>query len=70
MAGQGHRRGVLRGTVLALERPERIIGDLSIEPCLIRETFFFTSSPPPILGAFYNNEENILFIVIEQAISQ
>ena len=25
---------------------------------------------PPILGAFYNNEKIILFIVIEQAISQ
>ena len=26
--------------------------------------------PPPILGAFYNNEKNILFVDIEQAISQ
>ena len=37
---------------------------------MIGETFFITSSPPPILGAFYNNEKNILFIEIEQAISQ
>ena len=26
--------------------------------------------PPPILGAFYNNKKNILFIDIEQVISQ
>ena len=26
--------------------------------------------PPPILGAFNNNEKNILFIDIEQSISQ
>jgi len=41
---------------------------LFIEHCIIGETFFFASSP--ILGAFYNNEKNMLFIDIEQAISQ
>ena len=35
----------------------------------IGETFFILPHPP-ILSAFYNNEKNILFIVIEQAISQ
>ena len=39
-----------------------------IEHCIIGETFFFASSP--ILGAFYNNEILLLFIDIEQAISQ
>ena len=32
--------------------------------------FLLCVIPPPILGAFYNNEKNILFIDIEQAISQ
>ena len=41
-----------------------------MEHFLIRETFFFASSPPPILGAFYYNENIMLFIDIEQAISQ
>ena len=45
-------------------------GDSSyIEHCIIGEIFFITSYPQ-ILGAFYNNEKNVLFIVIEQAISQ
>ena len=39
-----------------------------VEHCIIGETVFITLSP--ILGAFYNNEKIILFIVIEQAISQ
>ena len=43
---------------------------LSIEHCIIGETFFFASSPPPILGAFITMKKNILFNDIEQAISQ
>ena len=40
-----------------------------IEHCIIRETLFITSSPPHF-RCFYNNYKNIMFIDIEQAISQ
>ena len=35
-----------------------------------RINFLHYIIPPPILGAFYNKEKIVLFIVIEQAISQ
>ena len=41
---------------------------VSIEHCIIGETF--SLHHPPILGAFCKNEKNMLFIDIEQAISQ
>ena len=53
---------------LKLTLLQRIRDLLIIEHCLIGETFFFASSPR--FRCFLYNEKNMLFIDIEQSISQ
>ena len=56
-------------TLINIEIHGAKTGSFSPHYQLVGETFFISSSPPHF-RCFYGNEKNILFIDIEQAISQ